>query len=102
VRLLFSSRRRHTSSTRDWSSDVCSSDLVAKRIGLGLSDAAAHQIASMLRTGLVPRLGADLVVELPDLERVLDRSAKGDVRVRVRSEERRVGGECGSRVVTWR
>src|SRR5699024_11696784 len=25
--LLFSSRRRHTSSKRDWSSDVCSSDL---------------------------------------------------------------------------
>src|SRR6266536_4960669 len=25
---LFSSRRRHTRSTRDWSSDVCSSDLV--------------------------------------------------------------------------
>src|SRR5699024_11610473 len=25
---FFSSRRRHTSSKRDWSSDVCSSDLV--------------------------------------------------------------------------
>src|SRR5207249_5568089 len=27
----FSSRRRHTRSKRDWSSDVCSSDLVAPR-----------------------------------------------------------------------
>src|SRR5699024_12642621 len=27
VCLFFSSRRRHTSSKRDWSSDVCSSDL---------------------------------------------------------------------------
>src|SRR6266849_7527981 len=27
MRLVFSSRRRHTRSTRDWSSDVCSSDL---------------------------------------------------------------------------
>src|SRR5690349_23809276 len=26
--VLFSSRRRHTSSLRDWSSDVCSSDLI--------------------------------------------------------------------------
>src|SRR5207247_6883266 len=26
-----SSRRRHTRSTRDWSSDVCSSDLIARR-----------------------------------------------------------------------
>src|SRR6266496_4486609 len=28
---FFSSRRRHTSSLRDWSSDVCSSDLRAPR-----------------------------------------------------------------------
>src|SRR6266536_5432648 len=27
---FFSSRRRHTRSTRDWSSDVCSSDLGAR------------------------------------------------------------------------
>src|SRR5207247_7747445 len=36
---FFSSRRRHTRSTRDWSSDVCSSDLGTRngcgRIGLG-------------------------------------------------------------------
>src|SRR2546421_8102287 len=29
---FFSSRRRHTRSDRDWSSDVCSSDLTAARI----------------------------------------------------------------------
>src|SRR6266536_4821208 len=29
---FFSSRRRHTRSTRDWSSDVCSSDLILKRV----------------------------------------------------------------------
>src|SRR5699024_12035679 len=29
---FFSSRRRHTRSKRDWSSDVCSSDLIAKRL----------------------------------------------------------------------
>src|SRR5207249_6339804 len=28
---FFSSRRRHTRSKRDWSSDVCSSDLIASR-----------------------------------------------------------------------
>src|SRR2546421_6851571 len=28
---FFSSRRRHTRSDRDWSSDVCSSDLAAQR-----------------------------------------------------------------------
>src|SRR5207249_8052930 len=30
---FFSSRRRHTRSKRDWSSDVCSSDLRARRRG---------------------------------------------------------------------
>src|SRR6266536_5718501 len=29
VFFFFSSRRRHTRSTRDWSSDVCSSDLMS-------------------------------------------------------------------------
>src|SRR6266536_5579646 len=29
VFFVFSSRRRHTRSTRDWSSDVCSSDLAS-------------------------------------------------------------------------
>src|SRR5687768_18057214 len=30
---FFSSRRRHTRCSRDWSSDVCSSDLVAPDLG---------------------------------------------------------------------
>src|SRR6266496_1895133 len=30
---FFSSRRRHTRSLRDWSSDVCSSDLLGVRVG---------------------------------------------------------------------
>src|SRR5690606_7615368 len=32
---FFSSRRRHTRFSRDWSSDVCSSDLVAHDFGYG-------------------------------------------------------------------
>src|SRR5215207_10378263 len=36
---FFSSRRRHTRSTRDWSSDVCSSDLAAPELRLQLEDA---------------------------------------------------------------
>src|SRR5690606_40389814 len=30
---FFSSRRRHTRFSRDWSSDVCSSDLAGRRVG---------------------------------------------------------------------
>src|SRR3989440_5671648 len=33
---FFSSRRRHTRSDRDWSSDVCSSDLIGNGWGGGL------------------------------------------------------------------
>src|SRR5690349_24095297 len=41
---FFSSRRRHTRSLRDWSSDVCSSDLLGDRSGtFPLLVAAAKQ-----------------------------------------------------------
>src|SRR5204862_3364389 len=55
---FFSSRRRHTRSLRDWSSDVCSSDLaVAQRGALGSvsvpvpGGVAEHRIAPMQRAG---------------------------------------------------
>src|SRR5690606_39439790 len=38
---FFSSRRRHTSFSRDWSSDVCSSDLIPRR---GEFEMAQYQI----------------------------------------------------------
>src|SRR5699024_12224064 len=66
---FFSSRRRHTRSKRDWSSDVCSSDLLAGHIGL---DLGLH----LLEVG---RLAVALFLDLD------------------RSEERRVGKECRSR-----
>src|SRR5687768_18369848 len=37
---FFSSRRRHTRCSRDWSSDVCSSDLEERRILMVISDGA--------------------------------------------------------------
>src|SRR6266536_4984475 len=48
---FFSSRRRHTRSTRDWSSDVCSSDLgetVVEELGVG---DIANTIGSNFRLG---------------------------------------------------
>src|SRR6266536_2039911 len=44
---FFSSRRRHTRSTRDWSSDVCSSDLPG---GAGRQGAAALRLGGTLAT----------------------------------------------------
>src|SRR5437867_5284026 len=73
--LLFSSRRRHTVSYGDWSSDVCSSDLLVER----------RQEARVLRD----REGAGAVHEVHQAER------------RGRSEERRVGKEWRSRRTAW-
>src|SRR6266496_593234 len=65
---FFSSRRRHTRSLRDWSSDVCSSDLALSPRSRRSAAAVASQ-----------------------------RSAFRAQSTRSRSEERRVGKECRSR-----
>src|SRR2546429_890311 len=76
---FFSSRRRHTRCSRDWSSDVCSSDLVQPgRLEPGY---VAHTLgwpvpASMYGGGWVYALSDNRVS---------------------RSGERRVGEECRSR-----
>src|SRR5216683_3685179 len=49
VFFFFSSRRRHTRSDRDWSSDVCSSDLGDGAIGAALT--AHRDIAGVVFTG---------------------------------------------------
>src|SRR5260221_8887961 len=51
--LLISSRRRHTRSLCDWSSDVCSSDLLFERIGHEMEEETQHADA-ILRRILVP------------------------------------------------
>ena len=49
---FFSSRRRHTRSDRDWSSDVCSSDLEAPEgVALGLASGEAQpELGSLARS----------------------------------------------------
>src|SRR5437868_7872507 len=66
---FFSSRRRHTRSKRDWSSDVCSSDL--------FTPARAVRV-----------VGRHLAGTLAFVQRVVGAA---------RSEERRVGKECRCR-----
>src|SRR3712207_7061875 len=81
---FFSSRRRHTRYWRDWSSDVCSSDLMNQKSLAGGFDDADEAPADVV--GLVARRGLD---HHPD---ELLGPARAD-----RSEERRVGKECRSR-----
>src|SRR2546428_366589 len=84
---FFSSRRRHTRSDRDWSSDVCSSDLE-----LLLAELRRRKDNSMPPTAQ-QRLQtiADLAVRLRETVRRLSDDLQN------RSEERRVGKECRSR-----
>src|SRR5690348_18500486 len=89
---FFSSRRRHTRWTGDWSSDVCSSDLVQ------------GVVAQQARRKFLE----DTTKAPSRRERVAERVAleHGDPKARLgvsalvaphRSEERRVGKECRSR-----
>src|SRR6267143_4487952 len=76
---FFSSRRRHTRWNCDWSSDVCSSDLLVHVVDSSAPDPGA-QIAAV-RTVLA-EIAADRVPELlafnkadiaPDAKRLVDR-----------------------------
>src|SRR5256884_6140064 len=89
---FFSSRRRHTRCSRDWSSDVCSSDLSLP--GVGRKTAAcvllfAYGLRDVPVDTHVSRVGMRL--------RLLRPGAPFDELHDQRSEERRVGKECRSR-----
>src|SRR3989475_8885096 len=78
VFFFFSSRRRHTRFDCDWSSDVCSSDLLTGEV----EDVELDELQGVhgLRA-----LRVTIDLRNPRIDR------------RVRSEERRVGKECRSR-----
>src|SRR5690242_21325039 len=78
---FFSSRRRHTRLTCDWSSDVCSSDLLLEK------SSDAELLREMI--GFTAQRLMELEVE------GLTGAAHGERSPR--SEERRVGKECRSR-----
>src|SRR5690348_17568213 len=80
---FFSSRRRHTRWTGDWSSDVCSSDLLSPEPPL-MSPTRVEQLRLALQRELNP-----LSLE------IMDDSAS---HAGHRSEERRVGKECRARL----
>src|SRR5690349_16217173 len=91
---FFSSRRRHTRSLRDWSSDVCSSDL--QPIGLlGVDVQADIDRARQHRQRLQPRI--ELGLHALDLAAGVAWMQRRQLYRDARSEERRVGKECRSR-----
>src|SRR3712207_6978562 len=85
---FFSSRRRHTRYWRDWSSDVCSSDLEARHL-----HALAFDVLEERRVALGDAFAGDLLAVLPGLVRGL--AKKGLVLLR----ERKIGrASCRERV----
>src|SRR5207248_4123594 len=81
---FFSSRRRHTRSYGDWSSDVCSSDLLAAPANTVNVRSNQDRYYVIIGSSTVPRVD--------------------DIRhayLHFRSEERRVGKECRSRWGRW-
>src|SRR3712207_7295019 len=102
---FFSSRRRHTRFWRDWSSDVCSSDLggggeVAVdrgRVPAAATEPAAEQLGQEHRP-VLPAGAAkgDRQVAFP-FALVTRQERRQELLEVGRSEERRVGKECRSR-----
>src|SRR2546429_4736950 len=84
---FFSSRRRHTRCSRDWSSDVCSSDLQKEFLPFvkgGATTQFITYVCSLLREGQKFFL----------FQLFCDSASHA---IEPRSEERRVGKECRSR-----
>src|SRR5690348_18010731 len=87
---FFSSRRRHTRWTGDWSSDVCSSDLMLTGIAVSNSILIVEFTRELISQGMAVREAVALGCRVR-LRPVLMTS------LATRSEERRVGKECRSR-----
>src|SRR5690606_40434712 len=96
-----SSRRRHTRFSRDWSSDVCSSDLIGLTIALtllgwGVGGILGGIVADYLGRRKMLMLSIGLYSAFTGLS-ALAWDWESFVILRfLRSEERRVGEECRS------
>src|SRR5262249_57888595 len=91
---FFSSRRRHTRLVSDWSSDVCSSDLILLLqtvTGLSVNPIETDFLAERRRW-----IESDGTRNQRKPKVALPIGARGHA-ILLRSEERRVGKECRSR-----
>src|SRR2546427_9210089 len=91
VFFFFSSRRRHTRFDCDWSSDVCSSDLMV----IGMPIAQALVLTGVALMWHLDFFDSQLLAQ--NLQAGFDNFPLLAVPFFIRSEERRVGKECRSR-----
>src|SRR3712207_7796914 len=89
---FFSSRRRHTRYWRDWSSDVCSSDLFAP----GTTASIVLPDGTLQPTGTLNVRATEYTVG-PSGPKAMPAPLPPNSGYTYRSEERRVGKECRSR-----
>src|SRR5207248_8489247 len=92
---FFSSRRRHTRSYGDWSSDVCSSDLVQCGEMLRFQHGSVEAFVTDRPYDLIfSNAALHWVADHESIFRRLTGFVSRDGQLAVRSEERRVGKEC--------
>src|SRR5256885_3309111 len=91
---FFSSRRRHTRLQGDWSSDVCSSDLLEVRIKRFARE--LNLVASFFQTNHEGEF-VEYLHRVPERADAAIVNAGAWTHYSWRSEERRVGKECRSR-----
>src|SRR5690606_40779307 len=97
----FSSRRRHTRFSRDWSSDVCSSDLINRNGRNGLfqvPESSAHRNPLPAYQRNLNHQCGDIITFKHSIKKrtLLDATDAKNIESS-RSEERRVGKEWKSR-----
>src|SRR5699024_11699894 len=95
IDFFFSSRRRHTRSKRDWSSDVCSSDLGAMLLHGNWACSDFEAMGDKVDLTRIPALDGtdymDYMYSQPNINLIIPSYSEN------RSEERRVGKERRSR-----
>src|SRR5690606_20563360 len=77
---FFSSRRRHTIFSRDWSSDVCSSDLrmtFGGQNAIGKFNVFGSNGLAILKTGLLPQIENDVASVVRNLDAFSNQSVLG-------------------------
>src|SRR5216683_3439806 len=89
---FFSSRRRHTRSDRDWSSDVCSSDLLTgKEVGINVEEIKRPELSAQLVADSV----AHQLTQRISFRRAMKRAVQSAMRMGAQGIKIKTAGRLG-------